>query len=141
MTPEPDSDTLDAEAHLFARYLLGCAPEPELVARYRAASRTLWPAPPSRRDAALLAFVRRHPWSVGPLDAAAALLDPGGLLRSKILVTSAILETTPAHADAFLPRSPSPLGLFSRLLASGVIAVAQAIAGALIYPLAVRVRS
>jgi hypothetical protein len=132
---------LEAEARIFGRYLVGSAPEPALVARYCAASRTLWPSPPKPRDAAVLAFVRQRPWSVGPLDAAAALLDPGGLLRSKVLVMSALLEATPAHADDFLPRAASTGALLWRLMSSGAVAVAQAAVGALLYRLAARSRA
>jgi hypothetical protein len=130
--------TLEADARLFGRYLVGATPGPEIVARYRDASRTLWPAGPGPRDAALLAFVRRHPWSLGPLDAAAALLDPGGQLRGRILVASAILETTTAHADDFLPRSVPVPSLLWRLVASGTVAVTQAVLGAVLWPLAGR---
>jgi hypothetical protein len=132
---------LEAEARIFGRYLVGSPPEPVLVARYCAASRTLWPDPPGPRDAAVLAFVRRRPWSVGPLDAAAALLDPGGLLRSKVLVMSALLEATPAYADAFLPRAVSTPALLWQLASSGAVAVAQAALGALLYPLVGRARA
>ena len=132
---------LEAEARIFGRYLVGSPPEPALVARYCAASRTLWPVAPEPRDAAVLAFVRRRPWSVGPLDAAAALLDPGGLLRSKVLVMSALLEATPAHADAFLPRAVSTPALLWRLASSGAVAVAQAAFGALLYPFIHRARA
>jgi len=132
---------LEAEARIFGRYLVDGTPEPAVVARYCAASHALWPAPPGARDAALLDFVRRRPWSVGPLDAAAALLDPGGLLRSKILVMSALLEATPTHADDFLPRSASAPALLWRLASSGTVAVLQAAAGALLYRLVGRARA
>jgi len=126
---------LEAEARIFGRYLVGGTPEPAVVARYCAASRALWPAPPDARDAALLDFVRRRPWSVGSLDGAAALLDPGGLLRSKVLVMSALLEATPTHADDFLPRSASAPALLWRLASSGTVAVLQAAVGAPLYRL------
>jgi hypothetical protein len=132
---------LEAEAHIFGRYLVGGTPEAAVVARYCAASRALWPAPPDARDAALLDFVRRRPWSVGPLDAAAALLDPGGRFRSKILVMSALLEATPAHADDFLPRSASAPALLWRLASSGTVAVLQAMVGTLLYLLLGRARA
>jgi hypothetical protein len=135
------ASALEAEARLFSRYLVGTRPAPEIVARYCDASGTLWPAGPGPRDAARLAFVRRHPWSLGPLDAAAALLDPGGQLRGRVLVASAILETTTAHADDFLPRTvPAPMLLW-RLIACGAVAVAQAVAGVALWPVAGRART
>jgi hypothetical protein len=134
----PDDSVLEAEARIFARYLVGRTPAPEVVARYRDASRALWPEAPGPGDARRLAFVRRHPWSVGPLDAAAALLDPAGQLRSKVLVTAAILETTTAHADDFLPRTLRLPALFWRLAVSGTVAVFEALFGALLWPLAGR---
>jgi hypothetical protein len=134
------ASALEAEARLFARYLVGSPPPPELVARYRDASRVLWPTGPGPHDAARLAFVRRHPWSVGPLDAAAALLDPGGQLRGRILVASAILETTTVHADDFLPRTLPVPALLWRLIACGTVAVAQAVAGVALWPLTGRAR-
>jgi hypothetical protein len=135
-----DDSVLEAEARIFGRYLVGRTPTADVVARYCAASRALWPGAPGPGDAERLAFVRRHPWSVGPLDGAAALLDPGGQLRSKVLVAAAILETTPAHADDFLPRSLSVPALFWRLAVSGTTAVALAVLGALLWPLAGRSR-
>src|SRR4029453_9299441 len=131
---------LDAEAQLFGRYLIGKTPAPEIVARYRMAIHTLWPATPAPRDASLLEFVRRHPWSVGPLDAVAALLDPSGMRRSPVLVASANLETTTAHADDFLPRTISVPALLWRLVASGVVATLQAAVGLALWPLAARTR-
>ena len=132
---------LEDEARIFGRYLVGDTPEPALVARYCAASRALWPGPPGARDAALLDFVRRRPWSVGPLEAAAALLDPGGLLRGKVLVMSALLEATPSHADDFLPRPVPAPALLWCLAASGTVAVTQAALGVLLYRLAGRARA
>ena len=134
----PDDSVLEAEARIFGRYLVGRTPTPEVALRYRDACRALWPGPPAPGDARRLAFVRRHPWSVGPLDAAAALLDPGGQLRSKVLVTAAILETTTAHADDFLPRTLPLPALFVRLAVSGTAAVALAVLGTLLWPLAGR---
>src|SRR5207249_3660259 len=81
---------------------------------------------------------RRHPWSVSLLDAASGLLRPGSLLRNKILLMAAILETSPAFADEFLPRDARPLGLLLALVAHGTVAVARAALGAVVYAAAVR---
>ncbi|HYY06513.1 MAG TPA: hypothetical protein VE997_08040 [Candidatus Limnocylindria bacterium] len=132
---------LEAEAHLFARYLVGRPPPAELVERYRAANAAIFTEPVARQDAALIAFARRHPWSVSLLDAASGLLRPGSLLRNKILLMAAILETSPAFADEFLPRDARPLGLVLALLAHGTVAATRAALGAVVYAAAVRSRA
>ena len=131
-------DELAAEARLFARYLVGRDPIPAHVDRYVAASRAHFGEPLAVEDAAVLAWVRRHAWSVGMLDAAAGLLRPGGALRNRILLMAAILETTPEFADHFLPRQVGPLALVLRLGVSGLVAVVNAIAGVALHRFAVR---
>jgi len=133
-------DVLAAEARVFARYLVGHAAGEALAARYAAGSRALFPEPPAPRDAAVLGFVRRHPWSLGLLDAASGLVRPGGPLRNRILLMAAILETTPEFADRFLPRQQGPLALVLKVAGAGALAVAEAVLGALLYPLAARSR-
>jgi hypothetical protein len=136
-----DAQALEAEARMLARYLVGRPAPPEVVARYCDANRTLLDAPPEAGEAAMVAFVRRRPWALPLLDAAAALRRPAGLLRSKALVMTAILETTPELADEFLPRHVHPLGLLLRLALSGTLAVLLAAAGLLLLPLVLRGRA
>lgn len=139
MTAAPDAQpVLEREAAVFARYLVGRAPAPALVARYVAASAALRPAPADAADACVVAFARRHAWSVGPLDAAAALLRPHALLRTKLLVLAAILEASPEGADDFLPQSVPLPALVGRLAASGAALAARVLAGVVLWPLATR---
>jgi hypothetical protein len=123
---------LAAEARLFGRYLVGREPGEAVVARYVAACRTHFAEPPRADDAAALAWVRRHGWSVAMLDAASGLLRPGGALRNRILLMAALLESTPEFADDFLPRHVGPLALAVRVGAAGAVAVANAILGAIL---------
>jgi hypothetical protein len=132
---------LESEARAFGRYLVGRLPAPEHIARYREAVGALLAEPISPRDTALLAFVRRHPWSLSFLDAAAGLLHRDAVLRSKLLVLAAILETSPAFADEFLPRSASLARLLSGLAVSGAAALGRLVVGLLLWPLAVRSQS
>ena len=97
-------------------------------------------SPVDARDAALLGFVHRHPWSVSLLDAACGLLRPAGLLRSKLLIMAAILEASPAHAADFLPRSLGTVALLVHLAALGAMAVGRVCAGLLLYLTASRLR-
>jgi hypothetical protein len=117
------------EALVFGRHLVGRTPPAELLDRYEQACLRLFPdrAPPD--EEAVIAFARRHPWSVGCLDAASALLRPQGRLRGKLLVMAAILETSPVFADEFLPRSASLPGLVSRVALHGIRAVVEVALG------------
>ncbi len=132
---------LEGEARVFGRYLVGREPPDELVERYRAANAAIFTEPVGPEDAALVAFVRRHAWSVSLLDAASGLLRPGNLLRNKILLMAAILETSPAFADDFLPRNTGPLRLLLGVFAHGTVAVARAVLGAVVYAAAIRSRA
>jgi hypothetical protein len=140
VAPEGQTDPTALEAGIFARYLVGRPPPPDLVERYRDAGRAIWGGV-APDDEALVAFVRRHPWAVGPLDAATSVLHPGGLLRSKILTMAAILEASPAFADEFLPRSVSTGALVWQIVAGGAAASMQAVVGMMLLPLARRVRA
>jgi hypothetical protein len=130
--PDLSDAALASEARIFGRYLVGREPGDDLVARYVAACRTHFAETPRPDDAAVLAWVRRHPWSVAMLDAASGLLRPGGPLRNRILLMAAILESTPEFADHFLPRQVGPLALVVRVGAAGTVAVANAVVGALL---------
>lgn len=134
--PDPE-----AEARVLGRYLVGQVPPPELVARYVDAGRTLFAAPATPADEAMVAFAVRHPWSLPFLDAAAGLRHPSGLLRGKLLVMSAVLEASPTYADAFLPRTPGRLALLTQLALHGAAAVGQAVIGLLLLPIASRARA
>jgi len=135
------SRRLEAEARIFARYLVGQTPPRELIDRYVEANRILRTPSVTDQDAALVAFVRRHPWTVSFLDAATGILRRDGLLRSKLLIMAAILEASPAFAGEFLPRTARPIGLIVRLLSLGVVAAVQVGIGVALYVVAARSRA
>jgi hypothetical protein len=89
-----------AEARAFGRYLVGTEPTPAEVDRYAAAVA----ARIARAPDAVVRAARAVPALVGPLDAAAAFVDPEHQLRQRLLVLLAILEASPEHAERFLPR-------------------------------------
>ena len=129
------------EGRLFGRYLVGREPPPELVVRYREANRILLGGSALGSEVAVVAFARRHPWSIPFLDTAAGILRPGSLLRNKILVMAAVLEASPAFADEFLSRTVHPASLVLRVLALGTLAALRAAVGMLLYVAAARSRA
>ena len=91
-----DDAQLRTEAIVFGRYLVDREPGPDLIDRYVEANRALFGA---ADDTAELDFARRHPWALPMLDAAGGLTDHGSLLRKKLLVMTAIVETTPEFVE------------------------------------------
>jgi hypothetical protein len=131
-------DPLELEARVFSRYLVGRVASDTLRARYADAIRALLPTPGVARDEALVAFVRRHPWAVSWLDAACGLVRPRARLREKILVMAAVLEASPDFAEEFLPRTAPRAALVARIAGLGSLAIARALGGLLLLPVASR---
>ena len=129
---------LEVEARLFGQCLVGRVPSQALIDRYCEANRELVSDSAVTRDAALLGFVRRHPWSVSLLDGACALLQPEGALRVKMLIMTAVLEASTECAEDFLPRATGPFRLALGLANHGVVAILRTLAGLVVYPIARR---
>ncbi len=126
---------------MFGRYLVGTTPPPELVERYARACRALVPEATQSREARVVGFACRHPWSTPLLDAASGFLAPRGLLRTKLLVATAVLEASREFAGEFLPREgapPGPARLVARLAGLGLLGVGQVLLGVVLYPIAAR---
>jgi hypothetical protein len=115
---------LRTEAIVFGRYLVDREPSEALIERYCRGNEMLLDG-----EDPIVRFAREHPWAVGMLDASAGLFDSGSLLRKKLLLMTAIVETTPELAtrtepvDAGLPRLALRLGL------AGVRAAAHVVTG------------
>ena len=110
-----------AEARVFSRYLLKTDPAPEMIDRYVAAHDRLFTDGVDPGEKRIVEFARRHPWAVGPLDAASGILQPQSVLRKKILVMAAILEASPRFIDSFLPETCSPVRFFLRMAYYGIV--------------------
>ena len=126
-------EPLAAEGRLIGRYLAGIDPPGELVARYAEASRELFPDGATSTDEACLDFVLRHDWSLGPLESALGLIRPDSLLRRKIVVMTAILETDPRFAERFDARCPGPARAILALAWLGLASSVKIVAGAALY--------
>src|SRR5262245_32217704 len=129
------SDHFDArdEGLVLARYLLGReAPQvaPLAAARYAEGCARLFGQPRAGApDDALIRFALRHPWSLPCLDAATGLVAPRALLRQKLILMLAILETMPALADDFLPRPRPRARLLAGLARAGAATTLKTLAG------------
>ena len=135
-------EALRSEAELFARYLLGPAAiiSSDVLERYADGCLTLFDAPAAPDDVAVVDFVQRYPWALASVDAAAALLCPQTLIRKKLLLLLAVLETTPAHVDSFTSVSRSRAGIVLRLVWWAGRNAGQALIGAVLLWLARRSR-
>ncbi len=133
---QPPPGDVQAEARLFSRYLLGRDPDPEVSARYADACGSLFGDESDARDAAVVAFARGHAWSLPFLDAACGLLDSRALLRRKLLLMLALLETVPGNADLFLARPTGRSALIARLAGHGLTSALKMAGGLLILPVA-----
>jgi hypothetical protein len=116
---------LRSEARAFSRYLIGEPPLPPEEERYAAAVRARVARPPD----AVVRVARALPLMIGPLDAAAALVDPDGQLRQRLLLAAAVLEASPAHTERFLPRSWSVVEATSLLLRLAVLVPLRLVVG------------
>lgn len=138
--PAHSLDILREECHQITRYLVGQAPPPELMQRYIEAHALLLTEDPHATEAATIRFIQRHPGSLPYLDAVSAILRPGSLLRKKILVMIAILETTPTFTAFFFPEPLSAPQFFLRMVGHGFSSGIKFVVGCLLYPFAVNAR-
>lgn len=131
MAIERPDDALAREADVLARYLLDVDCPPDLAARYAEAVRLRTShtrhRPPSVRVAQ---FAIRNPWSLPYISAAAPFFRDGALLRAKLTLLAAVLETTPRFAREFLPRELALPSLAWVLVSQSVVAAARAALGA-----------
>src|SRR5215475_1584102 len=121
---DAESD-LEVEGSLLGRYLIGRDPGPVAVRRYRDGCGRLFGEAATPEDGRLIGFVRRHPWSLPFLDAACGLTRPKSLLRQKLFLMLAVLETIPGHATEFLPAPRARASALLRLTGAGVAAALE----------------
>jgi NADH dehydrogenase len=133
----PETITLDRECETFARHLIGQAPNHAVRATYADAHRQLGLDPDTRFDRLLLAIARRGPWLTRMTDGYAALFARRAVLRKKLVLLLAILETCPPFyrdIDRTLPGSRGAIavkaagrvGVAAVLLLAGVALLAPA---------------
>ena len=122
MTDMPD---LRAEARALARFIIGCEPGTELVERYVSAHEHLFRELVPAGELAVVSLAVRRRVLLPCLDAAAALVHPKALLHRKALLMAAVLEASPRHAEAFLPRRTGWVALVAIGAWAGVASAVQ----------------
>jgi len=108
--------------------MIGEPPAPAEVERYRRAVEIRDAAPRTERDRRLLECMIRRPWTIGPLDAGLALVDPESPVRFRLCLMLAVLEASPAHCRRFLP-APYPKAALLGLALRMAVAAARSVLG------------
>ena len=134
------ADALDNECRVFCRYLAGREATDYLLATYRAAHATGAVEPAGGSSAfehGVVALARRSGLLARALDARARILAPGSLLRRKLVLVLAILETS-AETEAAVdtPTHSGPVGLGLHLVGLGLAFGCLFVVGLLLSPLA-----
>jgi len=130
-----DEAGLARECSVFCRYLCGSEPSDYVLGQYRAAHAVGAVERPatSRFDRAVVGIARRAPWLTRAMDAHSRVLANGGLLRRKLVLLLALLETkSPPAEELDAPTPGSTAGMLLRMawlaLVFAFIVVASAIA-------------
>ena len=135
LAPVDAPEVLAAECAVFTRHVLGVAPAPAVVEAYvRAHTASPRYRATTAFDLRLVTVARRGPLLARLADAHARLLDPAGLLRRKLVLLLALLETTPPHYRAIdAPLAASRPATVLALGARGVVAAAVAVLGLILF--------
>ncbi|MBC7861741.1 MAG: hypothetical protein IAF38_02130 [Bacteroidia bacterium] len=117
----------EKEAEIFSKYLVKSSPSETLISRYVLACNKLKLAG-NAKDEKIVSFAVRNPFFLPLLDAGLTFSKHKSLLRKKIMIMLAILETTPEYYEQFNTKNYSGvkwIGIFFR----GCWAVAKMIMG------------
>ena len=92
----PNKHSVERECQVFCEYLLSCAPQSYAVRKYVDAHEVSPKFSAGNRfDDLLLRVARVHPVLTKLADSYARLFVPNALLRKKLILLLAILETSP----------------------------------------------
>jgi len=114
-----DENQLARECSVFCRYLCGEEPSDYVRAKYRAAHEVgaVEPADGATSfDRALVAIARGGTWRARAIDSYSRVFANGGLLRRKLVLVLALLETkSPTDRAVDAPTSSSQLAFFASI--------------------------
>jgi len=125
---------LARECRVFTRHLIGSDPSDYLIARYVDAHR-LRPVftATSRLDRFLCAFARADPLLTPVADAWSAVFAPTAVLRRKLILLLAMLESAAPHYRRLEAVPSVRAGAFVSLLARGLLAVLTLIVSLVVF--------
>jgi len=103
------------EARIFSKYLIGIRVNDAVCLKYDIAI-NFHALQCEGKDKKLESFVLKFPFWIGFVDAALALTCKNSILRKKLFVMLAILETIPEYSVFFLPKRYSVLSFFKIFL-------------------------
>jgi hypothetical protein len=120
-----DERQLERECSVFCRYLCGEEPSDYVRAKYRAAHEVGAVEPPNGAtsfDRALVAIARRGTWLTRAMDSYSRVFEDGGLLRRKLVLVLALLETkSPTDGAVDTPTSSSNAAFFASIAWLGLV--------------------
>jgi hypothetical protein len=130
-----DPKELQRECRLFTQYLLGCAPDRYVERKYIEAHEMLSNlAPVNRFDVFMIGVARRHSILLKLADAYAGIFDNRGLLRKKLVLLFAILETSPPFFQRIDTVDKGGKFLLAcSSIVRGLVSVISLIAGAILF--------
>ena len=115
--------TLEQEARVFTRALIGRDPSDYVLRQYARGHMALPLAPVQAFDRVLLRTARGAPWQARMADAWARRFAGTSILRRKLTLLLAILESSAPSDAEFAPVRASAFGVVLRLAAAGTAAV------------------
>jgi hypothetical protein len=124
------SPLLKAEANLFIKYLGIKNADDNLINRYCDAIQQL-ELTLTEKQVKIIHWLIRFPFLLPLVDGGFALLQPNNTIRERILVMSALIETTPAYTNNFLVQKNIIWPVF-HFLYRGSVSVFKGIIGAIL---------
>jgi hypothetical protein len=105
-----DKELQSKEARIFGKYLTGTEINDTAIQLYIKAI-TIRDLQSAGRDLKLEKFIFRFPFWIGFIDAALAMTNKQSILRKKIFVMLAVLETIPEYSHLFLSKENNSFAL------------------------------
>jgi hypothetical protein len=120
VTDAAERAALEDEAREYGAALLAAPPDAYVAAQYARAHQHLPLQPATPFDHVLLELASRGPWALRAADGYSRFFAPASVLRRKLAVLVAILESAAPSDGAFAASAEPPVGVIVQLLVTGV---------------------